>query len=162
MPGERKNMSVLKSKRNESTAEYVNVADNIFAYTLWFCTKLSVRFQRPLGDRIMELAGNIIKYAEMANNIRISDEVTFKVRREYLLKARSSVMALDVFMYYVWHALMKNPQGCFTNSKGNTKTPKEAIETLDKMADKLGADIDEFRNKVTTLLDTDKQKFQKG
>ena len=162
MPGERKNMSVLKAKRNESTAEYVNAADNIFAYTLWFCAKLSVRYQRLIGERVMELSGKVLEYSEGANNIRITDETTFKVRREYLLKARSSAMALDVYMYYVWKALMTNPQGCFTNSKGETKSPKDAIEILDKMAEKLGGDIDEFKNKVTNVLDADKKKFKKG
>ena len=152
-------MSVLKSKRHTSTAEFVNVADEIFSETLGFLIRLSNRHQRLLGQDTMRLASETLDNAEKAQNIRITDEVTFNLRREYLQRSRASLMALDVHMAHIWQTLMKNPQGAFTNTKGNTIPPSEAIERLDKMAESLGEKIDKEKNLITSLLQSDKQKL---
>ena len=47
----------------------------------------------------------------------------------------------------------------FTNTKGNTIPPSEAIERLDKMAESLGEKIDKEKNLITSLLQSDKQKL---
>ena len=153
-------MSILKSKRNESTAEYVNIADLIYEYTLLFMTKLSNRYQRLLSADTMRLASEVIDNAEKANNIKITDNVSYELRRTHLLEARSVVMAFDVHMAYIWRVMMTNPQGCFTNTNGETKTPKEAKKILNKMADDLGNYIDEFKNKVSALLISDTKRYK--
>ena len=48
-------MSVLKSRRNESRAEFVNVAYAIFTETLQFLTKLSTRYSRLLSDQVIHV-----------------------------------------------------------------------------------------------------------
>ena len=155
-------MSVLKSKRKESATEYVNLADEIYAYTLAFCTKLSNRYQRLIGRDTMAIASKIIDEAEGANSVRIIDRTTYEVRRKHLLEARAGVKALDVHMYYIWKTISTNPQGCFTNTKGETKTPAEALKILDTMAENLGCMIDEASNKISKVLESDKKKFEKG
>lgn len=153
-------MSVLKAKRTESSAEYVNIADLIYEYALSFISRLSNRYQRLLGSDTMHLASEVIDHAEKANNIRVTDKVTYESRKRHLLEARSSVMAFDVHMAYVWRAMMKNPQGCFTNTKGVSKSPKEAEKILNKMADDLGNYIDEFKNKVSALINAETKKYK--
>lgn len=109
-------MSVLKSKRTESTAEYVNIADKIYESTLIFMAKLPNRYQRLLATDTMHLASEVLDNAEKANNIRVTDKTSYELRRTHLLEARSAVMAFDVHMAYVWRAMTKNPQGCFTKT----------------------------------------------
>lgn len=155
-------MSVLKSKRKESTAEYVNIANQIYGETLEFIVRLSNRYQRLLGPDILNLASKIVDNSEMANNIVVNDNDTnYNLRKTHLLEARSAVMALDVHMSYVWNALMQNPQGAFANSKGVTKSPPEAQRTLNNMADSLGLKIDEFKNKVTKIMESDLKRYKK-
>ena len=154
-------MSVLKSKRKESTAEYVNLSMKIFSGTLHFLAKLSNRYQRIFVEKVSGLAADTMNFAEKANNIRVTDDVTYSLRKGYLNQARASVMALDVNMSYIWQILMQNPQGCFTNTKGVTVSSQKAVEILNKMADELGCQIDEFKNKVTKILDSDRERYQK-
>ena len=151
-------MSVLKSKRKESKAEFVNVADQIFSEVLAFMARLSNRYQRLLAQDTMRLASNVLDHAEMAQNIYIHDEQTYTLRRAHLLECRASLMALDVHMTHIWQAMMKNPQGCFTNTKGQTKSPSEATEILDKMAISLGEKIDKEKGMLTKLMQSDKER----
>ena len=45
-------MSVLKSKRTESKAEFVNTANQIYVETLNFLTRLSARYSRLVDVRL--------------------------------------------------------------------------------------------------------------
>ena len=53
-------MSVLKSKRTTSKAEFVNTAHQIFVETLGFLTRLSARYSRLLAEPTAKLAGEVI------------------------------------------------------------------------------------------------------
>ena len=57
-------MSVLKSKRTESKAEYVNVANAIYIETINFLTRISARYSRLIADPVAKLAGEVIDHAE--------------------------------------------------------------------------------------------------
>lgn len=156
-------MSVLKSRRRESAGEYVNLANNIYEHVLWFLIRLSNRYQRLLASDVMKLASEVLDYSEKANNITVgSDQLSYDLRKTFLINAKVSVMALDVHMSHIWNIIQENPQGCFTNTKGNTVSPQRADEILNKMADKLGNEIDEFKNKVTALLRSDNERFKKA
>ena len=50
--------------------------------------------------------------------------------------------ALDVRLTHCYLVIMQNPEGGFTTSKGNSVSPKEATEKLDRMAASLGEMID--------------------
>ena len=153
-------MSVLRSRRHESKAQFVNVADAIFAETMWFLARLSNRYQRLLAEDTMHLASKVIDESEMAQNIYITDEITYAKRRAHLIEARASVMALDVHLSHIWNIIQTNPEGCFTTTKGKTKTADEALCLLDKMAASLGEKIDSEKNLISGVLKADKEKFK--
>ena len=67
-------MSVLKSKRTESKAEYVNVANAIYIETINFLTRISARSSRLIAEPVAKLAGEVIDHAEKANSIYPSDD----------------------------------------------------------------------------------------
>ena len=48
-------MSVLKSKRTESKAEYVNVANAIYIETINFLTRISARYSRLIAEPVAKL-----------------------------------------------------------------------------------------------------------
>ena len=67
-------MSVLKSKRTESKAEYVNIANAIYIETINFLTRISARYSRLIAEPVAKLAGEVIDHAEKANSIYPSDD----------------------------------------------------------------------------------------
>ena len=136
-------MSVLKSKRTTSKAEFVNTAHQIFVETLGFLTRLSARYSRLLAEPTAKLAGEVIDHAEKANSIFPSDLQRVELRKAHLLEARASLMALDVRLTHCYTLMSQNPQGCFTDGKGKSLPPSEAVEKLDRMAQSLGEKIDQ-------------------
>ena len=54
-------MSVLKSKRTESKAEYVNVANAIYIETINFLTRISARYSRLIAEPVAKLAGELFE-----------------------------------------------------------------------------------------------------
>ena len=52
-------------------------------------------------------------------------------------------MALDVRLTHCYTLMSQNPQGCFTDGKGKSLPPSEAMEKLDRMAQSLGEKIDQ-------------------
>ena len=136
-------MSVLKSKRTTSKAEFVNTAHQIFVETLGFLTRLSARYSRLLAEPTAKLAGEVIDHAEKANSIFPSDPQRVELRKAHLLEARASLMALDVRLTQCYTLMSQNPQGCFTDGKGKSLPPSEAMEKLDRMAQSLGEKIDQ-------------------
>ena len=136
-------MSVLKSKRTTSKAEFVNTAHQIFVETPGFLTRLSARYSRLLAEPTAKLAGEVIDHAEKANSIFPSDPQRVELRKAHLLEARASLMALDVRLTHCYTLMSQNPQGCFTDGKGKSLPPSEAMEKLDRMAQSLGEKIDQ-------------------
>ena len=62
-------MSVLKSHRSESKAEFVNVANKIYIQTINFLSRLSARYSRLVSDSVSQLASAVLDHSEKANNI---------------------------------------------------------------------------------------------
>ena len=138
-------MSVLKSKRTESKAEYVNVANAIYIETINFLTRISARYSRLIAEPVAKLAGEVIDHAEKANSIYPS---------AHLLEARASLMALDVRLTHCYLIMTQNPQGCFTTPSGKSVDAKKATERLDKMAQKLGELIDKENDLLQGMIGT--------
>ena len=151
-------MSVLKSHRNESRAEFVNVAYQIFTDTLSFLTKLSTRYSRLLSPQVIKLASEILDESEKANSIYPSDDAKKEARERHLIEARASLMALDVHLSECYDVMMKNPQGCFTTSNGNDVDASDARRKLDKMAGTIGNLIDAENRLLVTVLKSDKSR----
>ncbi len=151
-------MSVLKMKRSESRAEYINTANQIFIETLQFLSRLSSRYSRLLANNVIELAHKVLDNVEQANNIFPSDDVRKQLREAHLLEARASLMALDVKLSHCYNIMLTNPQGCFTTTSGKTLTPSEAIKKLETMAQSLGEKIDKENSLLTNVLKSDKKR----
>ena len=72
-------------------------------------------------------------------------------------------MALDVQLCHCYMVMMKNPQGCFTDAKGNKVPKKEAEERLETMSQTLGdlIDAEDELLKGTMKSDTDLRRKRK-
>lgn len=149
-------MSVLKNRRSESKAEFINTANEIYVETMQFLTRLSARYSRLLADNIMQLASEVLDHAEKANSIFPSDEVRKKLRESHLLEARASLMALDVKLGHCYQILALNPQGCFATASGKDVPAYEATKKLEHMAESLGEKIDRENTLLTNVLKSDK------
>ena len=110
----------------------------------------TLRLSDEVFDKIGALATkqhrsmtNYIEFVlEKANSIFPSDAQRIELRKAHLLEARASLKALDVRLTHCYLVIMQNPEGGFTTSKGNSVSPKEATEKLDRMAASLGEMID--------------------
>ena len=151
-------ISVLKNKRRDSKAEFVNIVNQIYIETLGFLSRLSNRYQRLIARDIIELASKVLDNCEEAQAIFPKDEVRKELRYRHLLEARAALMALDVHMSHVYELMMKNPQGCFMDSKGNSLPPAEAEKRLEKMAQSLGEKIDSENNLIQKVIASDKDR----
>lgn len=145
-------MSVLKSKRAESKAQYINLAYEIHKETLQFLSKLSSKYARLLAPHVMDLSANLLSNAEKANSFYISDEQRRSLRKEHLLLARANLMALDVHLSIVYDLLRMNPQGSFTNANDVPIPANKAMVKLDNMSESLGSKIDKENAYLTALL----------
>lgn len=123
-------MSVLKNKRTTSKAEFVNTANEIYTETINFLSRLSARYSRLLADPTAKLAAEVVDNAEKAQSFFTSDDMRLDLRKQHLLLARGALMALDVQLCHCYMVMMKNPQGCFTDAKGNKVPKKQAEEQL--------------------------------
>ncbi len=154
-------MSVLKSKRGKSKAEFVNVAVKIHVETLNFLSRLSARYARILTGETAALASAVVSNAIAANTMQPTDEIRYNTRKTYLLRARGALAALDLHLSRVYEVLMLNPQGAFSTSSGNGVSGDKAVDRLDHMAQSLGEKIDEEEKLLAGVLKSDRQAFLK-
>jgi len=149
-------MSVLKVHRSESKAEFVNSANKIYVQTINFLSRLSSRYSRLVADPVSGLAAEVLDHAEKANSIYPSDDMRKALRKEHLLEARASLMALDVHLSHCYELMLQNPSGCFSDSKGSSVNSTKAKQKLEHMAQELGELIDAENNLLTSVLKSDK------
>ena len=147
-------MSVLKNKRQESKAEFVNIANQIYNETLVFISRLSARYARLIAQNIMGLASEVADNCEKGNSNFPSDDVRKELRERHFLEARASLMALDVHMARVYSILIENPQGAFSTVADKSKV----IKRLDNMAQSLGEKIDKLSHMLIELMKSDKKR----
>lgn len=149
-------MSVLKEKRTVSKMEYVNTANQIYIRTIDFLSRLSARYSRLLAPQIAELAGEVMDRTEKANSIFPSNQQRKELRTAHLLEARASLNALDVRLTHCYWIMSQNPQGCFTSSTGKTVSSTDAMRRLDNMAQTLGELIDQEKDLIKGVMDSDR------
>lgn len=151
-------MSVLKSKRSESKAEFINTANEIYTRTIAFLTRLSARYSRLLAADVARLASEVLDHAEKANSIFPSDDERRRLREAHLLEARASLMALDVHLAHCYSIMQLNPAGCFETSSGKPVKSGDAQKRLDNMSQALGDLIDKENALLTGVLKNEKKK----
>ena len=151
-------MSVLKDKRLPSKAEYVNTANQIYIETIRFLSRISARYSRLIAGAPAKLAAELVEQTEKANKIFPSDEQRKQLRKAHLLEAQAVLSALDVSLLHCYLVMMKNPQGCFTNSKGDTLPESKAAERLDAMSQSLGELIAHEEELLRGILTSDRKR----
>ena len=151
-------MSVLKSKRSESKAEFINTANEIYTRTIAFLTRLSARYSRLLAADVARLASEVLDHAEKANSIFPSDDERRRLREAHLLEARASLMALDVHLAHCYSIMQLNPAGCFETNSGKPVKSGDAQKRLDNMSQALGDLIDKENALLTGVLKNEKKK----
>lgn len=151
-------MSVLKYKRTESKAEFINTANKIYIETLRFLTKLSNRYARLIANNIIQLASEVLDNSEKANSIYPSDDARKALRTEHILEARASLMALDVHLTHCYELITMNPQGAFDRNNKKPLATKDATKKINNMAESLGCLIDKENTLLTNLLKSDKKR----
>ena len=151
-------LSVLKYKRNESKAEYLNTANQIYIETLRFLTRLSNRYSRLVSGNVIQLAAEVLNHVEKANSIYQSDDERKKLRKAHLLEARASLMALDVHLTHCYELISLNPEGCFETANGKPVKQSNAKQKINNMAESLGCLIDKENTMITNLLKSDKKR----
>ena len=103
-------MSVYASKRNESKAEFIRVAQQLATYTLEQIKKFPKSWRFCLTNDITRLALEIHEDVLRANSIYLHSNITemeFNLREEYFAKARSAIFALSGLLTVVFSLLLK-------------------------------------------------------
>lgn len=130
-------MSVLKSKRTESKAEYVNIANAIYIETINFLTRISARYSRLIAEPVAKLAGEVIDHAEKANSIYPSDNQ----RRQLQGTSSGGAGILDGAGCSVDSLLSHHdpePAGMFHNSLGKKCRCEESNRKAGQNGSKVG------------------------
>lgn len=155
-------MSVLKNKRSQSKALFVNISNNIYMETLSFLSRLSSRYSRLIAQTSMNLAAEVAENCEKGNAIFPSDDLCKRLRRIHFLKAKAALSSLDCQMTRIYDILAKNPAKSFGDELKNDvpedKIAKKAIEKLDNMASSLGEKIDVLKNLLDQVMKSDKDR----
>lgn len=87
-------MSVLKSKRNESSVQFLDTALKLEEYTILQCMKLPKRATFFVGQRVAELASGIADSVKSANTVFPNSIVTFEKRESYFIEAECYTQCL--------------------------------------------------------------------
>ena len=78
-------MSVYKSKRGESSVQFIETARQLEAHTFACCMKAPKRYERFLTGRIMELSSEVHDRVRAANNIWPTTRHEAQLRRDELM-----------------------------------------------------------------------------
>ena len=105
-------MAVYKSKRSESSMQFVDTAKKLEAFTLSCCMKAPKRYTFFLTSRIMQLASDVHEHAAAANNIWPTNQHEAQMRRDELTRANIALQNLDPKLQLLYEAARQNPEGC--------------------------------------------------
>lgn len=104
-------MSVYKSKRSESSMQFVDTAKKLEAFTLSCCMKAPKRYTFFLTSRIMQLASDVHEHAAAANNIWPTNQHEAQMRRDELTRANIALQNLDPKLQLLYDSILQNPEG---------------------------------------------------
>lgn len=103
-------MSVYKSKRGESSIQFIEVARKIECHTLEQCLKVPKRYTFLLSTRIMDLAAAVYDNVVSANSVYPTNQHEAQTRRDYLIAANAALQSLDRQLGLLAGVLRKNPE----------------------------------------------------
>ena len=88
-------MSVPKSERTESIFEPVYRAGILYNAVVAMCIKMPKRYTYLILKDTVELSGEVLDYAKMANSIFPTNQHEVQIRIDYWIKARATLQALS-------------------------------------------------------------------
>lgn len=138
-------MSVYKSKRGESSAQFVETARKLEVHTLAQCLKIPKRYTFFLSTEIMRLASEVYNNAKSANSIFPSNQHEAQMRRDKLTEANNALQCLIGKLGLLGDVLRKNP----SQFKG-----------LDNALETWGNLIAEEAKLISGVKKSDKQRFK--
>lgn len=103
-------MSVYKSKRGASSAQFVETARKLQVHTLEQCLKVPKRYTFYLTQKIMDHASAVYDEVTMANSIFPINQHEAQLRRDHLIAANAKLQALDRQLGLLAAVLWKNPE----------------------------------------------------
>lgn len=153
-------MSVLKRRRLESKANYLNYANEICDATVELLARLSPRYGRVLTEAASRLAHAVVDEVEIANSIypSPSDAQRKEQRKYHLLEARGALRALDVELGRCYRVLLKNPKGAFQKASGKSVSADDAERILENLAENVGTLIDLEDAAISGVLESDRKR----
>lgn len=87
-------MSVLKSRRKESSVQFLDTAREIEVYTIKQCSRFPKRYMFLLTKDLVELSKSIYNNTKSANSIYPTNKEEFLIRMEYNLGANCDLQCL--------------------------------------------------------------------
>lgn len=109
-----------------------------------------------MGEGIVETAMKVVQEYNIANNFYPSNEITLEKRRTHLRIAKGYLKSLDYYLSYCYEILMLNPQGAFTNAKGDTLPSSKAKGKIEKSSQILGELIAKEYDLISQRIKNDK------
>lgn len=104
-------MSVYKSKRGESSVQFIETARQLEAHTFACCMKAPKRYERFLTGRIMELSSEVHDRVRAANNIWPTNRHEAQLRRDELMRANNALQNLSPKLQLLYDSILQNPDG---------------------------------------------------
>lgn len=87
-------MSVLKSKRGESSAQFLETARELELYTLRQCVKFPKRYTFFITNEIVRLSQEVLNGVKSANSIYPTNSIEAQLRRNCFIEAYCSLQDL--------------------------------------------------------------------
>lgn len=80
-------MSVLKSKRGESSAQFLETARELEIYTIHQCVKFPKRYTFFITAEIVRLSQEVLNGVKSANSIYPTNSIEAQLRRNHFIEA---------------------------------------------------------------------------
>lgn len=103
-------MSVYKSKRGESSIQFIETARKLEVHTLEQCLKVPKRYSFLLTQEIMRLATAAYDEVIAANSVYPVNRHEVQTRRDHLIAANAALQQLDRQLGILAEVLWKNPE----------------------------------------------------
>lgn len=103
-------MSVYKSKRGESSVQFIETARQLEAHTFACCMKAPKRYERFLTGRIMELSSEVHDRVRAANNIWPTNRHEAQLRRDELMRANNALQNLSPKLQLLYDSMAATPR----------------------------------------------------
>ena len=87
-------MSVVRSKRNNSSVEFIHTARELQIYSIQKCVGFPKRYTFYVSQHIADSATRIHEYVKMANSVFPTNQHEAQIRRDYLIRANAELYSL--------------------------------------------------------------------